>query len=115
MKNYSIAEFGSQLSSNFDKYSDKDLLIAAENINDLIKLHKQYTALGWSVSSYTYSKLKYLSHKGSLFLSHLKLNSNIIFDSENTFKQIIDEHLQKENYNDELAGSINYFNVIASM
>lgn len=113
MKNYSIAEFGSQLNSNFDKYSDKDLLIAAENVNDLIELHKQYTALGWSVSSYSYSKLKYLSNKGSLFLSHLKLNSNIIFDFKNTFKQIIDEHLQKEDYNNELVGSINYFNVIS--
>ena len=87
-------------------------MIATDNVSDLIELHKQYTALGWSVSSYTYSKLKYLSSKGSLFLSHLKLNSNIIFDPENTFKQIVDKHLQKEDYNNELVDSINYFDII---
>ena len=112
MKNYSIAAFGSQLSSNYDKYSDKDLLIATDNVSDLIELHKQYTALGWSVSSYTYSKLKYLSSKGSLFLSHLKLNSNIIFDPQNTFKQIVDGHSQKKDYNNELVNSMSYFNII---
>ena len=31
MKNYSIAIFGSSLSTDFDKYSDKDLLIVAED------------------------------------------------------------------------------------
>jgi hypothetical protein len=112
MKKYSIIKFGSQLNSNFDKYSDKDLLIVTDNVTDLIRLYEKFTNEGWSVSGYTYSKLEYLSKKGSLFLTHLKLNSITIHDFENRFKKIIENHFPKTNYNNELIDSTKYFGII---
>lgn len=114
MKNYSIVKFGSQLNSNFDEYSDKDLLIATDSYKDLNELFKLYSKDGWSVSGYTYSKLKYLSDKGSLFISHLMLNSTITYDFDNKFKEIIDSHKLKDNYLNELEDSKNYFKIINS-
>ena len=70
MKLYSIAHFGSSLRNDFDKYSDKDLLIVAEDWATVNKLKANYQNQGWSVSTYTYSKLEYLSKQGNLFVKH---------------------------------------------
>lgn len=112
MKKYSIVKFGSQLNANFDEYSDKDLLICTETNKELKELFKLYSAAGWSVSGYTYSKLKYLSNKGSLFLSHLQLNSTITYDFNNRVSNIICSHQPKDNYFTELDDARKYFNII---
>lgn len=112
MKNYSIAKFGSQLRSHFDKYSDKDLLVVAETIEELITLHKKYTKEGWSVSSYTYSKLEFLSQKGSLFISHLSNESEILIDSNSRFRNILDKHIHKCDFKQDLEDSRIYFKIL---
>lgn len=70
---YSILIYGSSIRGNSDKYSDKDLLIVAEEYNVLNSLKDYYSQLGWSVSTYTYDKLNYLSINGYLFVKHLIL------------------------------------------
>ncbi len=40
MKNYSVAIFGSSLRADFDKYSDRDLLVVADDFKTLEKLKK---------------------------------------------------------------------------
>lgn len=109
---YSIAKFGSQLGSNFDKYSDKDLLVVSESYDELLELSQEYSTLGWSVSCYTYDKLKYLSRKGSLFVSHLKSESVILFDPSNRLKQILTQHKHKKNYDVEFQESKDYFKIM---
>lgn len=115
MKKYSIIKFGSQLTTSFDKYSDKDLLIVTDTLSQLSKYYEEYSKKGWSVSGYTYSKLKYLSDKGSLFISHLIKDSEIIFDYGNKFKEILDAHVRNESFVKDIEDSKDYFNVIKTI
>jgi hypothetical protein len=80
MRNYSIAIFGSSIRMDFDKYSDKDLLIVADSFFDVKELILRYESKGFSVSFYTYKKLELLSMKQSLFIEHLKRESFIFVD-----------------------------------
>lgn len=92
MKNYSIVEYGSSTREDFDKYSDRDLLIVSENYNDLKKMRAEYEGLGFSVSAYTYSKLNYMSENGSLFIDHLIKESKTLLDVGNKFSIILNNH-----------------------
>ncbi|QGY44724.1 hypothetical protein GM418_13920 [Maribellus comscasis] len=115
MKKYSIIKFGSQLNSNFDKYSDKDLLVVADTSRHLSFLYEKYSSQGWSVSGYTYSKLKYLSNKGSLFISHLKKDSEILFDYRNKFQELLDSHQIERDFKNEIKGSKDYFDILRNI
>ena len=95
MKNYSIAIYGSSLRQSFDMYSDKDLLIVSSSYKSLSKLKNKYEEQGYSVSTYTYKKLQYLSNKSSLFIQHLKVESKIIKDNNNQLSFILKNYIQK--------------------
>lgn len=112
MKDYSIAIFGSSLRDDFDKYSDRDLLIVAENHQTLDLLKNKFSGKDWSISYYTYSKLEFLSLKGSLFLKHLQIESEIIADKNNKLKNILSNHKLKNNYKNEIKEAINYFEIL---
>lgn len=112
MKNYSIAIFGSSLRTDFDKYSDKDLLIVAEDYKSLEKLKASYSKDNWSISSYTYSKLEYLSKSGSLFIKHLQMESQIITDFNGRLKWILDDFNEKSNYKKDIEYCLNYFDIL---
>ena len=112
MKNYSVAIFGSSLRADFDKYSDRDLLIVAENYETLNRLKEEYSNENWSISFYTYSKLEYLSKNGSLFIKHLRNESKILLDKNDRFSSIIDNYKPKEDFKNEIQNSLNYFKII---
>lgn len=112
MKKYSISIFGSSLRPNFDKYSDKDLLIVSDSYSTLTKLKKKYESEGYSVSTYTYKKLKFLSEKGSLFVQHLKVESQILTDYDDLLKSILGNHKETQPTNEQVYDSIEYFNFL---
>jgi predicted nucleotidyltransferase len=112
MRNYSIAIFGSSLRSDFDKYSDKDLLIVAEDYETLENLKTNFLEDDWSISFYNYSKLKYLSKNGSLFIKHLQNESRIIVDKNDKLKEILSEFNPKSNYKKDIEGCLSYFEII---
>jgi hypothetical protein len=112
MKKYSISIFGSSLRPNFDKYSDKDLLIVSDSYSTLTKLKKKYEFDGYSVSTYTYKKLKFLSEKGSLFVQHLKVESQIMTDYNDLLKSILENHKETQPTNEQIDDSIEYFNFL---
>lgn len=112
MKSYSIAYFGSSLRSDFDQYSDKDVLFVAEDWGTLKKLELLYKNRGWSISTYTYSKLEYLSKQGSLFVKHLQMDSKILIDQQNRLKNILQTYHPNDNYEEEIQNSIKYFNIL---
>lgn len=112
MKKYSVAMFGSSLREDFDKYSDRDLLIVAENYLNLKKLNDIYSKDNWSISCYTYSKLNFLSKNGSLFIKHLINESNIIMDDGNHLSEILNNYSPKKNYLNDVSASIKYFNIL---
>src|SRR5664279_4351930 len=89
MRNYSIALFGSSLRDDFDKYSDKDLLLVADSYSTIKKLKNKYETKGFSVSFYTYSKLEFLSKKESLFIEHLKREAFLFVDNSNRLADLL--------------------------
>ncbi|MCW7755238.1 hypothetical protein OOT00_14715 [Desulfobotulus sp. H1] len=80
--------FGSQVSGGSDRQSDKDLLVIcnSKNKKDAIKT---YSSLGYNVSVYTPYQLESMRLQGSLFLQHLKHESQVLYDSGDTFKALI--------------------------
>lgn len=112
MRKYSIAIFGSSLRSDFDKYSDKDLLIVADDYETLEKLKTTYSKNDWSISLYTYSKLEFLSKNGSLFIKHLQNESQIISDKNGRLKGILDDYHQRSNYKKNIEDCLSYFDIL---
>lgn len=112
MKQYSIAIFGSSLREDYDKYSDKDLLIVAESNKDLKELREQYEKDNWSLSCYTYGKLKALSTRGNLFIQHLKDEAIISIDLNGKLQEILHTHTSKNDYFVELENTKNYFKIL---
>lgn len=112
MRNYSIAIFGSVLRDDFDKYSDKDLLVVAKDFKTLNELKLYYSSKGWAPSFYTYSKLEYLSANGSLFIKHLKKESQIIIDDNQKLSKIISNFKQKKSYRADLKDSKKFFEIL---
>jgi len=112
MKNYSVAIYGSSTRENFDKYSDKDILIVAETYKELKKLRIEYENQGFSVSAYTYSKLKFMSENGSLFIDHLVKESKTIIDLNNKFNFILRNHKSKKPDLKQFQDNKNYFEIL---
>lgn len=115
MKKYSIAIFGSSLRPNFDKYSDKDLLIVSNSYTKLNELKNIYEQDGYSVSTYTYKKLKYLSEKGSLFVQHLKTESKILTDYKGLLTDILENHNEHQPSSEQIKESIDFFNFLENI
>ena len=115
MKNTSIAIFGSSQRTNFDKYSDKDLLIVGESYSKINEFRQEYESKNYSVSTYTYKKLQFLSDRGSLFIQHLKKESKILFDDNKKLKSILDNHKESIPTKKQLTESIDYFNFLKSI
>lgn len=115
MKSYSIAIFGSSLRPNFDKYSDKDLLIVSNSYSTLTKLKNQYEQDGFSVSTYTYKKLAHLSNNGSLFVQHLKIESQILTDDRCLLLKILENHTESIPTSKQINESIEYFDYLKNI
>jgi predicted nucleotidyltransferase len=113
MRNYSIAIFGSTLRSDFDKYSDKDLLVVADDYQTLHNLKVKYSKDDWSISYYTYSKLQFLSKNGSLFIKHLQNESKIIIDQNDRLFTVLSEFTEKKNYKKDIIEAEKYFEILA--
>ena len=112
MKNYSVEIYGSSTRENFDKYSDKDILIVADYFKELKKLKTEYENKGFSVSLYTYSKLKFMSENGSLFIDHLVKESQIIIDSNEKLSFILKKHKSKKPDLKQFQDNKNYFKIL---
>lgn len=112
MKNHSILIFGSSVRRDFDKYSDKDLLIASDSFERLNELRSYYSRENWSISTYTYNKLNYLSRNGSLFIKHLEKEGKYLKDDDGKLEEIISSFRKKGSYESDLLESLNYFKIL---
>lgn len=112
MKNYSIAIYGSSTRENFDQYSDKDILIVGESYKNIKTIIVEYENQGFSVSTYTYSKLNFMSLNGSLFIDHLVKESKILIDYDQKFDFILKNHISKKPSFKEFQDNKNYFKIL---
>lgn len=108
----SILKYGSSITRKSDKYSDKDLLIVGDNYEEINSLKQNYSSLGWSVSSYTYSKLHYLSKNGYLFIKHLINEGEIQEDYQDKLKNVFLDFKECLDYNEELNKAANFVNFV---
>lgn len=115
---HSIIKYGSYIRGNSDKYSDKDILIVADNFEELKTLNSYYSNKGWSTSLYTYDKIEYLAKNGYLFVKHLINEGEIIKDNNGILYDILQKFEEKLDYTLEIKKSsefINYLNIIPNI
>lgn len=86
---YTIARFGSTCRADSDQHSDQDLLIICP-LNRKAGLLNKYQQKNYSVSFFTQRQLEKMQEKGSLFLQHLKAESQVIADLDGQFRRFID-------------------------
>ena len=98
----SEAIFGSVARGNLDHLSDQDYLIVD---HDPVTRFKRKIALehqGWSVASYSWSRLRKLIEKGVLFVQHLKQEALVIRDVEDRLKRELSLFVPKYSYRREI-------------
>ena len=105
----SIALFGSVVRGDFDKYSDKDILLVGNKSLEINSLKNQLGKNKWSCASYTWDKLNYLKSQQSLFIQHLKKESWILHDHNENYKTFLSNYNPKSDYTKEYYNSNNLF------
>jgi hypothetical protein len=98
----SEAVFGSSARGDFDRLSDRDILIVDADIEVLRVRRHELERSGWSVASYTFRKLEALATMGSLFVQHLKTEADIIHDLGGRLVTTLNAFRPKASYTDEL-------------
>ncbi len=114
---FSVAKFGSTVRQDNDLLSDSDLLVVIENDKnfDFSIVSEYLEGNGHNISYYNYDKLVYLSKKGSLFLQHLKQESEIIYDKKGRFACLLKKFNPKNDYEDEMYLAKKQFQLIKSL
>jgi len=108
----SVCIFGSIARGAVDALSDKDVLIVSNDSERIRCLCKDWEARGYSVSSYTPSRLFHLKKVGSLFLQHLKTEGLIIQDKENWLERFLYSCQAKNSYDHEISNAFEMFRPI---
>ena len=101
----SICVFGSYARNQNDIYSDKDVLIVADNKTIAKNIITQWDKNNWSVAFYTWKRLKKMSQKGSLFIQHLKQEGLILNDSDGRLAFLLTNYEPKNSYREDFFAS----------
>lgn len=103
----SILSFGSSQRGDSDSYSDRDLAVVAPKI--VHKLIKWFIGnRNYAISFFTIKQLESMSHKGALFLQHLKMESSFVFDPLGRCSKLIKEaEFKVPNVNEVLKSKLN--------
>ena len=102
-----VALYGSQLRTDFDHISDRDLLVVGSDINALSDAKKIFESLGFSCGVYTWDRLDRMSCKGSLFLQHLKQESHVVKDVNGKLQKLLSTYQPKTSYEREIEATKN--------
>ena len=100
-----FAVFGSAARGDYDFFSDRDLLIVADDETTLREMKAKYDARGWSCTAYSWNRLQSAADQGSLFVQHLKQESKIILDPSERLAHLLSEYSTKANYKSEWNGA----------
>lgn len=104
-----VALFGSVPRGDYDAQSDQDVLI----VSDVHKarLDDQFVKAGYSPSVYSWRQLEDLARDGSLFIQHLKQESQILIDKRGQLQALLDDYRPKSDYSTRLADNKNLFEI----
>lgn len=102
----SICIFGSTARNSTDQHSDRDVLVAAGNKSRRDELVECWTRRGWSVASYTPSRLQRMIAVGSLFVQHLKLEGRIVEDKFGWLRDTLKDATPRKSYANDAMSSV---------
>jgi predicted nucleotidyltransferase len=105
----SIALFGSVSRGDSDQLSDKDVLLVGNSNNQT--LQNRLSKTGYSVSSYNWQQMIDMSQEGSLFLQHLRQESQIIADSEGRLSDLLSKFRPLSDYSQRIYQNLELFEI----
>ena len=98
----SEAIFGSSSRCDSDRLSDKDYLIV-DNRPEVRRVRRlELEQMGWSVASYSWSRLASLARQKALFVQHLKLEALVVKDDAGRLRDVLDCYFPKSEYEAEV-------------
>ena len=100
-----LAIFGSAARGDCDAFSDRDLLVVADDGPILRDMKKRYSSLGWSCTAYSWNRLQRASDDGSLFVQHLKQEARILWDPSERLADLLVEYTPRDSYEREFQGA----------
>ncbi|QLA17434.1 nucleotidyltransferase domain-containing protein [Desulfolutivibrio sulfoxidireducens] len=110
-----IAVFGSHARGDNDTSSDKDILLVTDAEHSISEYIQFLTNSGWSVSTYDWNKIERLINCNSLFLQHLKQESNIVLDKNSKLAATLNNFHPSNNYNSNIETSKALFNILKNI
>lgn len=96
----SLAIFGSVPRGDSDRFSDRDVLVAADQPDTQIE--SAFIRAGFSPSIYSWQQLDRLATDGSLFLQHLKQESQIFIDRNDRLNDLLTTYRPRSDYTDRI-------------
>jgi hypothetical protein len=102
-----VALYGSQLRTDFDHISDRDLLAVGSDINGLCVAKKIFEGFGFSCGVYTWDRLDRMVCKGALFIQHLKQESCVVRDTNGRLQTLLSSYEPKADYEREIEATRN--------
>lgn len=102
----SICVFGSSARANTDQLSDLDVLVVADDPRTAQATVDSWTSSGWSVSTYSRTRLLRVADAGSLFVKHLQQEGRIASDPSGWLQNTLDEFKLKECYRSDVEGAL---------
>lgn len=103
----SIAVFGSVPRGDADLISDKDVLIAGSARNPVVE--QALSKAGFSPSVYSWQQMESMSLEGSLFLQHLKQESQVLVDRDGRLRDLLNEFRPLVDYSHRIAQNFELF------
>ena len=98
----SEAIFGSKARQDTDLLSDNDYLIVDDHPVVLMSRRLHLEVAGWSVSSYSWRRLRRLVEQKALFAQHLKIEALVVKDDFDCLKHLLSQYSPSVAYNSDI-------------
>lgn len=102
----SVCIFGSAARGSTDTLSDKDVLIVADDPKRRRQLEGKWAGEGWSVASYSPSRIRGMVRMGSLFIQHLKTEGIVVLDNCDWLANLLHSSEPKPNYKSDFQSAL---------
>lgn len=102
----SVCIFGSAARKSNDQMSDKDVLIVSNDCFRRQHMVEYWTKSGWSVASYSPSRLLKMIDAGSLFIQHLKFEGILLRDQHGWLERALQSAEKKNTYEADAKESV---------
>ena len=104
--------FGSRIRGDSNKYSDKDVLILANDWDNAKSVSDIYSQKGYEVSFHNIAKAKKLISRGSLFFKHIIDEGKLVIGKPSDSENILSKWSYSKNYQDQIDLNKNLFSVL---